>query len=174
VNKRLSNRWSLGLGTGYTWTEETESQYRSNTVSPQDFTTSPNDTNLQEFTTWGFNMFGNIEGPVGIRFSPVLRYSQGTPYGRTVTVNSAAPFFAGTILVEPLGTRRMDDIVVFDLKTEKVFNLGKTRLRAFVDAFNLFNSDAADTMSWGTGAAFERPTQIVGPRTARIGFRFEW
>jgi hypothetical protein len=91
-----------------------------------------------------------------------------------LTVNSANPFFSGTILVEPIGTRRMDDIVVFDLKTEKQINFGKTRLRAFVDLFNILNSDAADTTSWGTGAAFERPTQIVGPRTARVGFRFEW
>jgi len=174
VNKRMSDRWSLGFGTGYTWTEEREDQYRGQTVAPDDFTTSPNDTNTHEFTTFGFNMFGNVEGPVGIRFSPVLRYSQGTPYGRTVTVNSANPFFSGTILVEPIGTRRMDDIVVFDLKTEKQINFGKTRLRAFVDLFNILNSDAADTMSWATGAAFERPTQIVGPRTARIGFRYEW
>ena len=174
VNKRMSDRWSLGFGTGYTWTEEAEDQYRTNTVSPDEFTTSPNDTNVHNFTTWGFNLFSNIEGPVGIRFSPVVRYSQGQPYGRTVTVNSANPFFSGTILVEPLGTRRMDDIVVFDLKTEKQIPLGRTRLRAFVDLFNILNSDAADTTSWATGAAFERPTQIVGPRTARIGFRFEW
>jgi hypothetical protein len=174
VNKRMSNRWSLGFGTGYTWTEETESVYRGNTVAPADFTTSPNDTNLQEFTTWGFNLFSNIEGPLGIRLSPVVRYSQGTPYGRTVTVNSANPFFAGTILAEPMGTRRMDDIVVFDLKTEKAIPLGRTRLRAFVDLFNILNSDAADTMSWQTGSAFERPTQVVGPRMARVGFRFEW
>jgi hypothetical protein len=73
-----------------------------------------------------------------------------------------------------MGTRRMDDIVVFDLKTEKLIALGQTRLRAFVDLFNILNSDAADTMSWQTGSAFERPTQIVGPRTARVGLRFEW
>jgi hypothetical protein len=89
-------------------------------------------------------------------------------------VNSANPFYSGTILVEPLGTRRMDDIIVFDLKTEKTIPFGKTLLRAFVDLFNILNSDAADTMNWQTGSAFERPTQIVGPRTARIGFRLQW
>lgn len=177
LNKRMSRRWSLGVGAGYTWTEENAQTYRGNTVSPSIAANTPNDTSFHEFTTFGFHAYGNVEGPWGVRFSPVLRYTQGTPYGRTVTVNNASPgpFFSGTILVEPVGTRRMDDVVLLDLKTEKTLSLGGSRrLRAFIDLYNLFNSNAADTISFATGSTFADPTNIIGPVTARLGARFEW
>jgi hypothetical protein len=177
LNKRMSNRWSVGFGFGYTWTAEFQDQYRGNTVSPGagDAPNTPNDTSYHEFTTFGFNAFSSLEGPWGLRFSPVLRFTQGSPWGRTVTVNSTAPLFSGTILVEPLGTRRMDDIVLLDLKTEKSIPLGGSRrLNAFIDLFNMFNSNAADTISFATGSTFGDPTNIIGPFTARIGARLEW
>ncbi len=179
LSKRMSARWSVGVGAGYTWTAEHQDMYRGNTVSPGggDAPNTPNDTSYHEFTSFGFNAYGNVQGPWGVNFSPVLRYTQGTPYGRTVTVNSSSsqPLFSGTILVEPVGTRRMDDIVLLDLKTEKTLSLGGSRrLRAFIDLYNLFNSNAADTISFATGSTFNDPTNIIGPVTARLGARFEW
>ena len=48
------------------------------------------------------------------------------------------------------------------------------RLRLFLDGFNLMNKYAAETISFSTGSAFQQPTAILAPRTARIGFRFMW
>lgn len=33
---------------------------------------------------------------------------------------------------------------------------------------------ATVTISYATGTSFEAPSNILAPRTARIGFRFEW
>jgi hypothetical protein len=44
----------------------------------------------------------------------------------------------------------------------------------FVDVYNLFNTNAVQTLTTTSGPAFLRPTVITGPRIARIGARLEW
>jgi hypothetical protein len=182
LNKRMSNRWSAGTGYSFTWTREHQDQYREQRVSPSDFENSPNDTSVHEFSNWGFRLFGSVEAPFGIRLSPVFRHQSGHPYGRTLTVTapaSCACTYAGinttTVLVEPLDSRRMDNINILDVRAEKVIDLARSmRARLFADFFNITNSHAAELIGFATGPAFERPQQIIAPRTMRIGFRFEW
>ncbi len=180
TNKRMSNRWSAGAGFSFTWSKENEDEYRQNFVAPADFRVSPNETIDHEYTNWGFRAYGTYEAPFGIRLSPVLRHQSGHPYGRTVTVITPAgltyssPNGRTDILVEPLDSRRMDNINILDFRAEKVFEIAGTRLRGFADFFNITNSHASEIISFRTGTQFERPTQIVAPRTMRIGFRFEW
>jgi hypothetical protein len=40
------------------------------------------------------------------------------------------------------------------------------------DAFNLANSHASETVSHATGLGYLKPSAILAPRTARVGFRF--
>jgi hypothetical protein len=188
-NKRLSNRWSGGAGFGYTWSEEHGSFMANNTVSSTSGNAGPttgyaqtgNDPGAHEYTGWGFKAFGTYEGPWGIRFSPVFRNQAGPNYGRTISVPAppaGSGLFtstAGAVLVEPLKTRRMDNINVLDVRAEKNFTFNsRIRLRGFVDFFNITNSNAGETISIQTGTAFERPTAILAPRTMRLGARFEW
>jgi hypothetical protein len=186
--KRMSNRWSAGGGFGYTWTEEHGNSYRENSVSstgspstPPGYPQTGNDPGAHEFTGWGFRFYGTYEAPYGIRLSPIFRHQAGQQYGRTMSVPAPAPALglfastAGAILVEPLDTRRMDNINVLDVRAEKTINLtGRLRLRGFADFFNITNSNAAETISFQTGTAFERPTNILAPFTMRLGARLEW
>ncbi|MGH9197220.1 MAG: hypothetical protein ACRD1T_15960, partial [Acidimicrobiia bacterium] len=145
LNKRFTNRWSAGLGFGYTWTRENQDTYRGNTISPSQYKNSPNDTDLHEFTNWGFKLHGTYDGPWDIRLTPLLRHQSGHPYGRILTVSAPSGlFYSGTILVEPLNTRRMDNINIFDVRAEKILRLQGTRLRLFLDVFNIFNSHASE------------------------------
>ena len=48
------------------------------------------------------------------------------------------------------------------------------RLRALFDLFNITNSNAVETRTVTTGAAFTAPTAVLAPRTARIGVRFSF
>ena len=188
-SKRLSNRWSAGVGYGYTWSEEHGSFMANNTVASTQANPGPttgypqtgNDPGAHEYTGWGFKAYGTYEGPWGIRFSPVFRHQAGANYGRTISVPAppaGSGLFtstAGAVLVEPLNTRRMENINVLDVRAEKTVNLpGRLRVRAFADFFNLTNSNAPETISIQTGTAFERPTAILAPRTMRLGARLEW
>ena len=80
----------------------------------------------------------------------------------------AAPAYA-----EPSNANREDNIWVFDVRAEKSMTFGsRVRIRAYFDAFNLTNSHASETISRATGLSYLKPSAILAPRTARVGFRF--
>ena len=80
------------------------------------------------------------------------------------------------ILRGAIGTRTQDDIVIFDFRAEKYFNLGASsrRIGLFLDVYNLTNSDAYQNITWNVGSAFELPSLIVPPTIARFGMKFDW
>jgi hypothetical protein len=91
------------------------------------------------------------------------------------SATAAGAIFSGTIDVEPLNARRHDNITVVDVRMERPFRLGGTaRVRAFLDLFNITNSNAVETRTITTGPSFLRPTAILAPRTARFGARVSW
>ena len=78
-------------------------------------------------------------------------------------------------LAEPLGTRRQDDIIITDLRVEKEIALGSRRnISAFLDVYNLFNSNPAQNLGWVSGASFNRPLSVVPPRLGRIGLKLNF
>ncbi len=181
LNRRMSRRWSANTGFAYTWSREHLNIFANNNISPSVYPNSPNDTSLNNTTSWSFKASGTWDGPAGVRISPVVRHQSGNNYGRTITLTTPAGIFCcganavNAVLVEPLDSRRMPNISVFDVRAEKTLSItARARLRAFVDLFNLTNSNAPETISFSTGSSFEAPTAILGPRVARVGARFEW
>jgi hypothetical protein len=78
------------------------------------------------------------------------------------------------VLAEPIGTRRMDHITLFDARVEKTFSLGPgRRVAAFADVFNLLNANPEQNRNWSS-VAFQYPIAIVPPRIARIGVKLAW
>ena len=103
-----------------------------------------------------------------MRVTPILRLQSGQPIGR-VFVGS---FNYGTanVLAEPIGTRHLDNIAIFDVRAEKVFSLARNlKVSGFLDLFNLFNSNAEQNTSFNSGSSFLRPLNIIPPRIVRIG-----
>ena len=85
---------------------------------------------------------------------------------------AAGAIFSGTINVEPVNSRRHDNITVADVRIDRSFSLGsRIRVRGMLDAFNITNSNAAETRTILTGAAFLRPTAVLAPCTFRVGAR---
>jgi hypothetical protein len=130
-----------------------------------------------DFTMWTAKVNGSYEAPWGVRITPALRFQQGQPYGRTFLAGAANGINYGTqrILAEPLGTRRMDNITLLDVRLEKSVGLpSNRRIGLFVDAYNLTNTDAAQNITWNSGSAFEQPISIVGPSIMRFGVKLDW
>ncbi len=180
--KRYSNRWSGGTGLGYTKSKENLSNILGNALTADNrapgFPQGPNDPVAQNTTGWGWNAYGSYDAPWGIRVSPVLRHRSGQNYGRTLTISapaSCACAASGTVLVEDFDSRRMDNIWVLDARIEKRVSLPRNvRVGLFADMFNLSNSHASETISFNTGAAFDRPTAVLAPLTMRIGFKLDF
>lgn len=180
ANKRFSRRWSLVAGFAHTWSRDQASGYFGQSVRNNAFPSTPNDLinagedGRYEFTTWSAKAYGSYDAPWGVRVTPFLRHQSGQPFGRTfsTTLNYAANV---RILAEPIGTRRMDNITILDVRVEKEFRVAeKRRVAGFVDVFNLLNANPEESTSWSSGTSFLRPLSIVPPRIARIGAKLKW
>jgi hypothetical protein len=53
-NRRFSNRWSANAGFSFTWAREHNNTWAANTISPNQYPNSPNDTSLNDTTAWSF------------------------------------------------------------------------------------------------------------------------
>jgi len=110
-----------------------------------------------------------------------VRHQAGNNYARTVTISAPAALNltatssqnAGTIAyVEAMDANREDNIWVFDVRVEKTLAFGaRVRVKGFLDAFNLANSHASETIGRATGLSYLKPTAILAPFTTRVGFR---
>ena len=167
LNKRYSSRWSASMGGAYTLIHD----------FPQgDYPLNPNLPYDEQYSTWSFKASGSYDAAYGIRISPVLRHQSGVNYARQLTVSAPAGSgltVSGTAFAEPNDANRSDNIWVFDLRAEKSVALtDRIRIRAYLDAFNIFNGHASETVSRVTGPQYQKPTAILAPFTTRVGFRF--
>jgi hypothetical protein len=188
ANKRQSGRWSLSAAFSKRWNKDHATAYFGQNLRAVTTPSRPADlinTDDGQFVydMWTAKVNGSYDAPWGVRITPALRFQSGQPYGRTILA-SAAYGIGGTgginygtqrILREPIGTRKQDDILILDIRTEKFFNLpSNRRVGLFFDVYNLTNSDAQQNITWNSGGAFERPTSIVPPTIARFGMKFDW
>ncbi|MCU1385183.1 MAG: hypothetical protein JWL71_3880 [Acidobacteria bacterium] len=185
LNKRQSHNYSLSTGFAYTWQHD----------FPRGYPNTPNGPFDYDFSSYSFKITGMYNAPWGINISPVFRFQAGVNYARTLNVSApascactfsaangsvasgltAASLSSTTVYVSDFNAFRQDNITVLDVRVEKTIKLpANTKVRVFLDGFNLTNKYAAETISYATGAAFQSPTAILGPRTARVGFRFIW
>ena len=76
-----------------------------------------------------------------------------------------------TLYVEPIGTFFMDTVKILDFRAEKSFTVSERwgKVSAMVDLFNMLNSAAIRGVNNLTGPDFQRPTQTLDPRIARLG-----
>jgi hypothetical protein len=168
LSKRYNNRWSASVGGAHTWM----------TDFPEDYPQNPNLPGVEDRSIWNFKATGSYDAAYGIRVSPVLRHQSGVNFARTfsVRVPSGSGLIAtGTAYAEPADSNREDNLWVFDVRAEKTVNFtDRIRTRLFLDFFNLTNSHASETISRATGPGYLKPSAILAPRTARVGFRFLW
>ena len=182
ANKRSSGRWSLNTSFSYRWNRDNATSYFGNSLRALQDVSTPNDLiNTTDgrfyFTTWAFKVNGTYEAPYGLRVTPQVRNQSGQPYARTISAGTANGINYGSarILAEPIGTRRQDTVTLADVRVEKVFRLPARRsVSAFVDGYNLFNTNAATNINWSSSSTFLTPSTIVPPRIARFGMKFDW
>jgi hypothetical protein len=182
--RRQTGWWSLSASFAMRWNKDVEDVYFGQRIRPvtADFVTNPNDlintdNGRLNFTTWSAKVNATIDAPWGFGLTPALRHQSGQPYGRIFIPSGAQALNYGTqqILAEPMNTRRQDNINVLDLRVERRITLpGQQRLSPFFDIYNITNSDAASNINWNSGATFELPATIIGPRIMRFGVKYDW
>ena len=179
ATRRFTGRWSLVAGFAHTWNGDHASGYFGQFVRENTYPLTPNDlinageSGRYEFRIWSARIYGTYAGPWDVRITPFLRHQSGQPFGRTFV--TARNYGNIRVLAEPIGTRRMDNITMLDVRVEKGIPLGgHRRLAGFVDVFNLLNANPEQNTNWSSGSSFLRPLSIVPPRLARVGMKLEW
>jgi hypothetical protein len=172
--KRMSNRWSLLASYGWTKSYDQAATIQGNAVRGNALPQSPNDKiNANDkgqliYTRSTVKVNGTWNSPFwDITMSPLIRYQQGIPFGRTFASNLS--YGSVRFLAEPLGTRRQDTILIADLRVEKTQTFGSRNISVFFDIYNMFNANPAQNLQWSSGTAWNRPLSVVPPRLARIG-----
>jgi hypothetical protein len=143
---------------------------------PNNYPQNPNNPGVEDRSTWSFKATASYDAKWGIRISPVLRHQSGVNFARTLSIPAspaAGVSVSGAVAyAEPSNSNREDNITVIDIRAEKNFEMAKHfRLRTYFDLFNLTNSHASETISRATGLQYLKPTAILAPVTARVGFR---
>jgi hypothetical protein len=181
ANRRQSGRWSLQGSFAIRWNEDQDTGYFGNNLRAVSTPSTPNDlintdNGRYVFSQWTTKINGSYDARWGIRVTPALRVQQGQPFGRTYLAGANHGVnYSQRILAEPIDSQRQDNIVILDVRTEKFFKLAASRrVGVFFDVYNLTNSDAGETINWGSGSTYRLPVRIVGPRIMRFGAKFDW
>lgn len=175
--KRFSKRWQILTGVDWThyktW-DDTAGVASENNGVPQD----PNNRIFntgRNYWHWQGKALGSYELPHGFTLSGSFRAVKGEPYGRRFTsprLNQGTV----TVTVEPVGAFFLDTVKLFDFRAQKSFRLSERwgKVEAIFDWFNLFNSAAVIGNNDLTGSSFQRITQTLPARIARLGVRYSF
>jgi hypothetical protein len=181
ATRPLHGRWTAGASFAYTRNGDHASNYLGQLVRNDPYPLTPNDLinagsgGRYWFSTWTAKAYGTFEGPWQVHVTPVLRYQSGQPFGRTQTTEPGQLRYGTvTILMEPIGTRHMDNIALLDMRIDKTMSTKTGRVVLFVDVFNCLNANPEQNVVWSSGPSFLRPITIVPPRIARLGFTLDW
>jgi hypothetical protein len=110
--------------------------------------------------------------PGDVRLGAVARYQDGQPFARLVIVRDL-PQGAEAIQAIPNGRHRFEFAITLDGRVEKGFRLGRVRLAAVAEAFNLLGNAHEVEEDVVTGPAFRTPTADQPPRVWRFGLRVD-
>ncbi len=144
-----------------------------NTTYYQNAAAYPEVGNRQTNTNWNYRLLGRYEFPYQIGFGANLRVQSGWPWARRISTslpNLSTVFF----FIEPIENNRSDTVTIVDLRFDKAFRFGRYRASVLVDVFNALNSNAVTNFNLLNGAQFNRIIAPLDPRTAMLGFRFEF
>ena len=124
----------------------------------------------------------------GVRLSGTFQSLPGPQIAANVTVTNAdiaagrvqglgrATFLAAqatTNVIEP-GAVFGDRLNQIDFRVTKIFNVGRGKLEANFDLYNLANSDAILLQNNTFGATWTRPTSVIQPRFVKFTARYDF
>lgn len=113
--------------------------------------------------------------PLGFRFSSIIKYYDGQPFSRKIIVTgmNQGPFY---IQAHPRGKARYEYNRTIDIRIEKIFNIGTSKLSIILDGFNITNRSLATEENEWTNLEFPLrfATEIQSPRVFRLGIAYEF
>lgn len=124
---------------------------------------------------WISKIAGSYLFPKGIVGSVNYEMRSGAPQARQVLFRGGASIPTIVLNVEPIGSINLPTIRLLDLRAAKQFKVWRaTQLDAYLDLFNVLNTNVATARTVRSGPAYLRPTAITPPRILQVGARFSF
>jgi hypothetical protein len=180
ANRRQQGRWSLLASVSTTWSRQAVVPLQGAQFSDRGFQEyNANTINVNtadgrdRFMTWAAKASSTIDVGEGFRVTPMIQHQSGRPFARTflATLNYNSAVY---LRAEPVGSERMENLTLVNVRAEKAFKLAKTSTGLFLDVYNVFNTNAIQEATTSSGSGFLRPSVITVPRIARIGVKLNF
>jgi hypothetical protein len=177
LNRRMKDKWLLMTSVGYSWIKQFYGQTSSTSAlssggNEKAYDWRPNFTRFgrEQATSWNYKIIGRYELPYGIASSASYKLQSGRQWGRSISVTLPVAG-AETIRTEPITANRAPNVGIFDLRFDKSFRFGRTKLTGMVDIFNVANAGTVTGWTSATGATFKEAVVLLDPRIVRFGVR---
>jgi len=114
--------------------------------------------------------------PFGIGVSVNFQHYTGFPIRPTeVFTGPELAQHTETVALDPAGLLRLPSVNLLDLRIARTFTWKERyHLEPLIDLFNLTNSQTVVSEVTSYGPNYLRPSNLVNPRLARIGMRFDF
>ncbi len=171
---QLSGRAYRDVGEGNVGNEPEE----NDTGIPGDLFDDPNTLTSAEGRLYFDRAFtGKLavtaKGPYGINLGAAIRYWDGQPFARHLFFEDLGQGFT-VVQAFFRGRLRYAFNMTVDVRLEREFSLGRSRLALGLDAFNLFNQTLQTGENVRSGETFREPTFVQPARTFTIEGRFRF
>jgi hypothetical protein len=172
VVKRISDRWQLLAA--YTATKnDTLVPHPGNAAS--EF--NPNvEINTGDHTReWIGRASAAYMARMGLNLSANFEHRSGDPQARTVQFRGGRQIPVLVVNVEPLGSLRLPNMNVLDLRIGKSFALAQGHQVAVrANLYNALNASTVLARSVLSGPTYMRPTRILSPRIVEFGMSYSF
>jgi Carboxypeptidase regulatory-like domain len=123
--------------------------------------------------------------PYDVQLAGSFQARPGIPLGAEWTVDSATSVASGGVpltggvssitvdLIEPT-TTFYDYVYTNDMTVSRVFRINRTRIRGFVEMFNVLNLSTIYTRNETFGPQWYNPIDLVGSRRFQFGAQIDW
>jgi hypothetical protein len=146
-----------------------------------------NDRNIFSYGETGLvphamaRVMGSYMFPLQINFAVSFRSTSGmnsfdgtSAMARVVRARDVTTGSFYNVRIEENGSFRQDPSNVLDFRLSKAVKFGRHRFEGILDLFNVMNANTILQTGLVTGSTFNVPTQVLAPRLARLGVKYEF
>jgi hypothetical protein len=132
--------------------------------------------NVFQNAKWAIKASGRVQLPWD--FNAALNYlgREGFPFPQGI-LSPARANGAGTttVLLDPLGDVRLDNLHTLDFRIDRTFRFGNTTIVPAIDVFNLTNTATVQAINRNQAASNANTISgIIAPRVMRFGINVHW
>ena len=148
-------------------------------VGPQ-LTPNPAAPNRQKTTMYHAQVMGRYTFPYDVGLAVNYRLQSGFPYARIVdpgagntSVGLNLCNFNCAFFAENLDKNRSEAVNLMNIRLDKSFPIGRSKITAMLDIYNVLNADPVTNFNLFSDD-FKRVIATLDPRVFQVGFRLEF